>query len=56
MTTRGETYQGNPCRRGHSGIRYIKGGACTDCQKLTDTARRQRLKEQQPTAPAEKPA
>lgn len=56
MTTRGETYQGNPCHRGHSGIRYRKGGGCIDCQKLSDTARRQRLKEQ-PAAPAtEKPA
>jgi hypothetical protein len=42
MTTRGETYQGTPCKRGHSGRRYVKGGACTECQKITDTARRQR--------------
>ena len=40
MSTRGEKYQGNPCRRGHSGIRWVKGGACVECQKLTDAQRR----------------
>lgn len=44
MTTRGETYQGTPCKRGHSGKRYAKGGACTECQRITDTNRRERLK------------
>ena len=38
-----KTYQGNPCGRGHSGIRYIKGGACVECQKLTDAKRRAAL-------------
>lgn len=28
-----ETYQGKPCKYGHSGVRYISNGNCIDCQK-----------------------
>lgn len=27
------TYQGKPCKRGHIGIRRVKGGDCVDCVK-----------------------
>lgn len=50
-----KTYQGNPCRRGHTGTRYIKGGACIECCKLTDTARR-KSDPQPSSAPVGKPA
>jgi hypothetical protein len=30
---KGITYQGKPCRHGHPGIRYVKGGECVDCSK-----------------------
>lgn len=53
MSTRGEKIQGNVCSRGHSGMRYAKGGACVECQKITDTKRRAMQKAQQP--PAGKP-
>ena len=26
-----ETYQGNPCKRGHSGMRYVSTGNCVEC-------------------------
>lgn len=38
-----KVYQGKPCRRGHKGVRYIKGDACVDCIKLkTDESRARR--------------
>ena len=27
------TYQGNPCHRGHSGLRYVCDGRCIECAK-----------------------
>lgn len=27
------TYQGAPCKKGHSGLRYTKGATCIDCIK-----------------------
>lgn len=27
------TYQGNPCQRGHSGLRYVCDGRCIECAK-----------------------
>jgi hypothetical protein len=33
-------YQGKPCKRGHSGLRYAKGGGCVDCQRENDAKRR----------------
>lgn len=28
---RGAKYQGNPCRKGHNGLRYVNCGACVAC-------------------------
>lgn len=33
ILTRGEKYQGKPCKRKHSGLRYRSSGACVDCTK-----------------------
>lgn len=27
-------FMGNPCKKGHSGERYIKGGICCECSRL----------------------
>jgi RNA-splicing ligase RtcB len=27
-------YQGKSCPRGHSGLRYVKGGACVECHAI----------------------
>lgn len=27
----GEKYQGNPCKRGHTGLRYRSTKGCVDC-------------------------
>lgn len=29
-----QTYQGTPCKRGHSGIRYTNGGGCVECTHI----------------------
>ena len=34
---RGLTYQGKPCKRGHPGVRYVRGGECVECQKKYNT-------------------
>jgi hypothetical protein len=26
-------YKGNPCKYGHSGLRYVRNGACVECQQ-----------------------
>lgn len=31
------TFQGNPCRNGHSGLRYVKTKDCVDCSKARAT-------------------
>jgi recombination endonuclease VII len=48
-TGRGGKYQGKPCKKGHSGIRYKAGGGCVQCmneqsshQWKTDPAYRER--------------
>lgn len=28
------TYLGNPCKNGHDGLRYVKGGGCVHCAKI----------------------
>ncbi len=33
-------YQGRPCKYGHSGERYASTGACRECIRLRDQARR----------------
>jgi hypothetical protein len=38
-------YQGNPCRRGHDGVRYRHGGACVECIRLNAIERRERRKQ-----------
>lgn len=40
-----EKFQGNPCQRGHSGLRYRGRGACVECTQLNAVARRERLKQ-----------
>jgi hypothetical protein len=34
---KGITYHGRPCKHGHPGIRYVKGGECVDCQRRYNT-------------------
>lgn len=41
------TYQGSPCKRGHPGIRYVRGKGCVDCHRET-AARRQAAKPKHP--------
>lgn len=33
MATKATTYQGGPCKRGHVGIRRVRGGDCVECNK-----------------------
>jgi hypothetical protein len=37
---RADKYQGNPCKRGHDGMRYKKTGICVQCAK--DAAKKQK--------------
>jgi hypothetical protein len=30
---KGLTYQGKPCKHGHSGVRYVVGNGCVECSK-----------------------
>jgi len=39
---RGLTYQGKPCKHGHRGIRYVRGGECIDCQQRYNDARKRK--------------
>ncbi|HEX5461892.1 MAG TPA: hypothetical protein VFX20_18150 [Steroidobacteraceae bacterium] len=52
-----KTFMGNPCARGHSGLRYRCNGACVDCTTHNSERRKQKLlleREQQAAAgPAE---
>lgn len=34
------TFQGNPCKIGHSGLRYISNGSCVLCQQLRNESKR----------------
>jgi len=36
----GQRYQGEPCRRGHSGERYVSNDGCVDCVLQWASARR----------------
>lgn len=42
---RGERFQGNPCKYGHSGIRYRKCGTCVECAIAYAKARKQQAKQ-----------
>ena len=33
MKQKGLTFQGKPCKYGHSGIRYVRGRICVECSK-----------------------
>lgn len=46
IPTRGEKYQGKPCKRGHSGLRYRSSSGCVECTKILKAA---------PVVHAEKP-
>ncbi len=35
-----KTYQGPPCKRGHTGVRYTKSHTCVDCERARVAARR----------------
>lgn len=48
-----KVYQGKVCTRGHSGVRYTKGGKCVDCthennQALAKARCRERIWSQRP--------
>ena len=48
------TFQGNPCKRGHSGLRYRANKACVVCDRQYSRERRRRLELPVPTrAPIE---
>jgi hypothetical protein len=43
---RGETkFNGNPCRHGHSGERFVGNGYCCECQRLANAATKNKLRE-----------
>jgi hypothetical protein len=35
-----KVFQGNPCKLGHDGIRYVSTGSCVVCQKEATKQRR----------------
>lgn len=37
-----ETYQGRPCRNGHSGVRYVRRDRCIECDKAQEVKRQQK--------------
>ncbi len=38
-----KTYKGSPCKRGHSGLRYVAQSDCIECAQLYRMRRRGRL-------------
>lgn len=34
----GKRYQGAPCKKGHTGLRYTSTGSCVDCQQAAKAA------------------
>lgn len=44
---RGEKFQGKPCKRGHSGMRYRSSGGCVECSR---DAKAERAKQAQTPA------
>ncbi len=38
-----KTYKGSPCKRGHSGLRYVAQSDCIECARLYRMRRRRRL-------------
>lgn len=37
-------YQGEPCSRGHDGVRYTSTGSCVDCAKLATASNNDRIR------------
>ena len=37
-------YQGQPCTKGHPGIRYTSSGQCVECVASATEARRERIR------------
>lgn len=35
-------YAGNPCKRGHTGLRYVLSGDCVECRQIANRRHRQR--------------
>lgn len=42
MSDTPDTFQGRPCRRGHSGLRHVKSRNCVECQRAATKAYRVR--------------
>lgn len=37
-------YQGEPCKRGHSGLRYTVSGNCVECTKIASANGHERIR------------
>ena len=42
MTTTAKTFMGNPCKRGHDGLRYESTGGCVHCALLAALAQKRK--------------
>lgn len=40
----GTKYTGNPCRRGHSGVRFVSSKACVECVRLANQSKSKGLR------------